>query len=561
MLAWITEKLTRTDNPATTEADVRAFLEALPLAKPAIALDDIGERIAGVTEPALDPAACRRALKQLDDAAQALQGELWMSVFSDGLGTSIFDASWRSLAGYQRTIFCAYMRCLADLPAPAHLDDTERQDVSLLANRAMAALASHKALMRIRYRDPHPEFWTDANAVFARALHYGVAQFPVRLYPHVVHLSTVEREYVTALLLEAAPTGNLLPTQTHCLHLLLRHFDVHYCFDDSYSARLPFFIEPAKGKPPQRWLVGLKPRPGVRFFGFGDAYPHLDALREAALSSGAPPKWVQQSRIDADRFVALIDTLTGHWSENPPQRRSRRDRQVAAILATHGFSRVYHMVAYSKFAKEGRQLNYAETTIHDLVMFKALKSAPAGALNQPADRPSTPMEVLNRFEQGGEAETIERWSVIDTSDGGLGATAERHSGWLRAGMLVGYRYHDSIDWRIATVRRLRRTTQGKLGVGLRCLAETVGCARLRLANAQETAVWTSAGADNDAYADAILVGGAEPMLLGARGTYAPGRVCDMAIEKCTQTIRFVQLIECGVDFECISFSFAHAAAN
>ena len=556
MLAWIAEKLKPADTSLAAAAGIRKFLDHLAASRPHHALDDIGERFAGAAELELDAADCRRLLKRIDEAAQAPLGELWNSVFSDGPGTSIFDTHWRALANYQRNVYSGYAYCLQQLPLPDRADETERQDALLLANRAMAALVAHKALMRIRYRDPHPAFWSDAHALFALVRSYDLAHAPARLYPASIQQTTVEREYITALLLDAAPTGNLLPAQTLCLHLILQHFSEHYRLADSFTPQKPFYIDLAKNKPPQRWLVGLKPRPEMCFFGFPHAVNRLGALREVTQARRVPPKWVQKSRIDADRFLALLDMLLEHWSETPPQRRGRRDRQVAAILATHGFAQVHRMIAYSRFAKEGRQLDYAASSAQDLVTFSVLKSVPVDAPGQPAapDRPATPMEVLQRFEHAGDSEMIERWSVVDMSEGGLGAVAQRHHGWLRAGMLVGFRYHDCIDWRLAIVRRLSRTAQGQLGVGLECQAETVGCARLKLENSPETAVWVAAGSNGDMHADAILVGGERPLLIAAPGTYAADRECAMSIEKRTTRIRFLGLTERGYDYECISFS-------
>ena len=559
MLDWITEKFVRPDDSLASEAGMRAFLEGIPDTQPALALDDIGERFAGAPELELEPAACRRLLKRLDEAAQAPLEQAWNSIFSDSLGKSIADGPWQALVHYHRNVFCGYAYCLEQLPPPGQLDAGERQDALVLANRAMAALVAHKALMRVRYRDPHPAYWTDSHALLTRALRYDVAHAPAKLYPGAVRQTTVEREYITGLLLDVAPTCNLLPTQTHCLHLILRQFSEHFRLADGYEVKLPFYIDPAKAKPPQRWLVGLKPRPGVRFFGFGDAYPQLDMLRKAGHGGAKPPEWVRQSHVDAERYQALLDMLMTHWSENPPQRRTRRDRQVAAILVTHGIRQVHRMLAYSKFSKEGKQVNYAEHSRHDPAVFKAQQfgsvaplapGGPAAAIGQPA----TPLEVLHKFELAGDREMTERWSVSDTSEGGLGAVAEQHSGWLRAGLLIGFRYHDSIEWQVATVRRVGRTPQGKMAVGLKIQSDVMGCARLRLDNANENDIWIAAGTGVDPHADAIVIGGEQPMLIVASGTYAPDRVCAMTVEKTKQNIRFGQLIERGADFEYIAYA-------
>ena len=183
MLAWIAEKLKPADTSLAAAAGIRKFLDHLAASRPHHALDDIGERFAGAAELELDAADCRRLLKRIDEAAQAPLGELWNSVFSDGPGTSIFDTHWRALANYQRNVYSGYAYCLQQLPLPDRADETERQDALLLANRAMAALVAHKALMRIRYRDPHPAFWSDAHALFALVRSYDLAHAPARLYP------------------------------------------------------------------------------------------------------------------------------------------------------------------------------------------------------------------------------------------------------------------------------------------------------------------------------------------------------------------------------------------
>jgi len=554
MLAWITGKLAPPDNSLATEAGIDAFLESISMSKPAQALDEIGYRFASIAGAGPDSAACRRALLRLDDAAQAPQSELWQNVSSDGLGALILGSSWRALADFLRNVSCGYRNCLEQLPAPADLDDSELQDTLLMVNRAIAALASHNALARIRYREPNSAHWADIHALFARALQYGVAHCPVKLYPGMAHQTTAEREYVGALLFAVAPTGNLVPAQTHCLHLLLRHFNEHYHFADSYSPETPYYVDPIRNKPPQRWLVGLGPRPGLRFFGFGGARNALAVLREAARASTKRPQWVEQSRIDIAAYRALLDTLYEHWSDHPPQRRGRRERRIAGIIVTHGFASVHRVIARSKLSKRDKLVEYAKYSAHQPLNFIASRFGSVRDDVPPPDLLPEPSAGPRERRSGGDRGIIERWSVVDVSSGGVGALAENHRGWLRVGMLVGFRYHNSTDWQIATVRRLRCTPQSKLTVGLECQGELMGCALLRFEDALDTDVWLSAGIGRDPLADAILVGGERRTLVVAAGTYAPERVCVMKFGERRQTIRFDELVERGLDFERISYS-------
>ena len=377
----------------------------------------------------------------------------------------------------------------------------------------------------------------------------------VKLYADDLQQSTVEREYLTCLMLGIAPTSNLLPTQTYCLYLILRNFNECYRCAGNHDTKLPFVMDTATGLSPQRALGLIKARPGVRFFGFGDARVRLESLRHAAHASNQLPEWVQASRIDIDRYRALLDTLLEHWSDEPPQRRSRRERQVATIIVTHGFGRVYRMLACSKYAKEGKQLNYVEHMRHDATVFRGeFGSVGDEEPGTTTEHSSTPLEILRKFELAGDRAMTEQWTLVDASEGGLGAVAEKHGGWLRAGMLIGFRYHDSIEWRIATVRRLARTPQGKLGVGLKFQQETASCGRLRVNNTNPDDIWIAPGKGVDPFVNAILVGGAQPLLIVESGVYAPNRECLMRLGDAKQDIRLEQLIERGVHFECISFS-------
>lgn len=559
MLKWITEKLGRQDESPATAAGLRAFLAALPVDQPTLALHDIGKYFADATILELGAADCRRALLRLDDAARGFVDELWAGLFGDSTGKVIFDAPWNELVNFQRNLFCGYSYCLKRLPPPDTIDKKGLQAAIQLLSRAMAALVAHKTLMRIRYRDPHPAFWTDTQTLLAYAARYDIARAPIKLYPDMLHQTTLEREYITGLLFEVAPTGNLLPTQLHGLHLILRKNSEHYVLAENYSAEVPFFFNPATGKPPQRWLIGLKPRPGTHFFGPGAAYSNLVTLRKLARANGRVHDWMQKCRIDTPRYVALLDRLVEHWSQNPPQRRNRRDRQSAAIIVTHGLTQVYRMLAYSKFARKGRQVSYSKSALLDPQFFQETRFGAVDAGNQDGqakapEQPLTPMEVLRKFELAGDRQLTEQWTVTDSSEGGLGTVAKSHGGWLRAGMLIAFRYEESIDWQVAIVRRVGRTPQGKLSAGLQCLAVTADCARLRLEKAQVDDNWITVGTTRDPFSDAIIIGDEHPALIAAPGTFSPERECVMKTGRSTLNIRFGELLESGVDFDWFSFS-------
>jgi len=108
---------------------------------------------------------------------------------------------------------------------------------------------------------------------------------------------------------------------------------------------------------------------------------------------------VQASRVDTGRYRALLDVLLGHWSDKPPQRRSRRERKAATIIVTHGLNRVYRMLACGKFAKEGKQLNYVEHMRHGATVFRGeFGSVVAGNTGTTTEQSLTPLEILKKLE-------------------------------------------------------------------------------------------------------------------------------------------------------------------
>lgn len=84
-------------------------------------------------------------------------------------------------------------------------------------------------------------------------------------------------------------------------------------------------------------------------------------------------------------------------------------------------------------------------------------------------------------------------------------------------------------------------------------------ARLRVNNTNPDDVWIAPGTGVDPFVNAILVGGAQPVLYLPSGIFSPNRECLMRPGVVKQDIRFAPLIERSMNFECISFSLIGAS--
>lgn len=570
MLKWLTKQFTASDDDPEnigSESGLRNFIDALPITIPARTLESIGEQFEHAHTLQIPPARLRHALKTLDERAQEPLAAVEQGLITDERGRDLSDAAWLALSRFHRNRYTGYRACLEAL----HTDpqrDSAHADAVLIACRSVAALARYKTLLRMRYRDVDAGYWDNLLGLASWSAHIGATHTLVELYPQCGFQSSVERELLLALMLDAAPLPNLLPPQIAVLDRVLRRYAASYQFSDMPREATPFVVEPGTTPVVKRWIKGIKPRPGMRFFGVATAYAKLVGLHKAFRDSGELPEWTAGLRIEPIAYGTLLELLLRHWSVDPPQRRQRRDRADGEILVTHGVAQVRRMIAASEYAKAGGRLSYDDNTPYDHKLFGRVRFGSVGATPGQAVDPTaataaeSPMETLQKFELEGDRQMTERWSVVDISASGLGATAAAHAGWGRVGMLVGYRRADSLEWQIGVIRRLNRSAQGRLSVGLQTLGETGVCARIRIGTGDGGNAWVAVAGTTDVHHDAILLrtDGSAAVLL-ERGAFTGELDCMISFDKRWHAAKLLQVVDSGYDYERVAVSLLPAAAS
>jgi hypothetical protein len=565
MFKWLAKQFTAADEDPDSlgsEVGLQNFIDALPVTLPARTLEAIGEQFEHARALELAPERLRRALKALDERAQAPLEAVVLGLIPDERGRELSDSAWLTLSRFHRNLYAGYRVCLDALSTDEQRANAHA-DAVLIACRSMAALSRYKTLLRMRYRDVEPGYWDNTLGLAAWAAHIGAMSTLVELYPRCGYQSSVERELLIALLFEAAPLANLLPPQMAALELILRRFAALYQFSDSYRESVPFVVEPGAGPVVKRWLKGLKPRPGLRFFGIGPAYAKLAGLQKECRDGGKLPDWVTPAHVELDAYRALLDLLLSHWSVEPPRRRQRRDQAEGELLVTRGVAQVRRMIAASEYAQAGGRLSYENNTPYDHKLFGRVRFGSVDAsleqlAAEQADTSATPMETLQKFELEGDRQMTERWTLADVSESGLGATATAHGGWARVGMLIGYRRMDSLDWQMAVVRRLSRSPQGRLCVGMQTIAGDAYCARIRIGAGDAGNTWVAVAGTADAYHDAILLLDPDtaPSVLLQQGIFGGELDCMISFEKRWRAARLLRVADSGYDYERIEISLA-----
>ena len=555
MFKWLVNQFSAQGDDADglgSDRGLQAFIDSLPHTSPGNAVEALSEQFEHAHALELEPARLRRSLKRLDERAQESLDALGMMLFEDPLGRSLNDTTWLTLARYYRNAHRGYRVCLEALPERNSQSEAERADAVLIACRAMAALGRYKSLLKMRYRDVEPGYWAQVVALATWSTKSGSSSTLIELYPRTGVQSSFEREYLIALLFEAAPFANLLPPQMVALNLILRRFAANYSFSDHYRESTPFVID-LEGEPvARRWMKGLPPCEGLRFFGVAAAYAQIAGLHKQARLHEIPD-WLAPAHLDQDSYRVLLDLLVSHWSVDPPLRLQRRTRAEGDVLVSHGVELVRRMIAASEFAQTGGTLSYEDNTPYDYKLFGRLRfgTVKETTSGETLAKQLKPLEMLQRFELEGDRQMTERWTISDVSESGLGAVVHAHGGWARIGMLIGFRRLDSLDWHMAVIRRLSRSSRGRLSVGLKTLAATACCARLRIPAADSSNPWVPVDGTSDGFQDCILLrgeGGTASILLAPQ-IYTGELECMLSFERRWHPVRLEKRLLQGYDYE------------
>jgi hypothetical protein len=505
------------------------------------------------------PNGCR-ALKQLDEFAQRSVTELWDALLGASRGQSVSETAWGTLTHYYRVVQIGYRHCLENYSASETLSKRDLADATIIACRAMMALARSMLLLRTRYYNPTPEIWSQISNLVDWVERRGIANAQVLPYPGTVLDTTVERELLTALLIQVAPTNNLLPGQIYALERLLRIYVSYYRFSDSYDEQeRPFAYEPASNTAPQRWIKGMKERPGLRFFGPGGAYGELCHARDQAHTSRGLPEWLDSIHCDSEECRELLDRLVAQWSTQPPRRRQRRDPCDGEILVAHDWGDIRLLVRFSELARSGRSFSYDTANVYR--MNSALPSTSSDPLRDPrSDQAVNTEEALVNlvsFEETLDHQATERWTLNDTSEAGLGAKAESVPAWVKVGTMLAYRHSDGVDWQFAMVRRMNCAEDGRLTIGMTRIIGAARSARLRVSAGATNR--SANGTDPTIVYDALMLGEGASKLLLPTGAFDQSWKYTLSCGDHKSVVKMQRALERGLNFEGVEIAPIEAA--
>ncbi|RPI46416.1 MAG: hypothetical protein EHM59_07520 [Betaproteobacteria bacterium] len=150
--------------------------------------------------------------------------------------------------------------------------------------------------------------------------------------------------------------------------------------------------------------------------------------------------------------------------------------------------------------------------------------------------------------------TTETWRLSDTSESGLGATAEADCAWIKVGMVIAFRHLESGEWTIALVRRLERSANGRLFIGMSRVCGKVSAARLWPGMGRiDYSRATSRSEPTIEYAALMLRDAASSLLLPT-GLFDATQKYTLSCESQQRVVKMERALERGPNFERVAIS-------
>lgn len=330
---------------------------------------------------------------------------------------------WGAVSAYLAQVAQAYRFCLAQYVAGAQGSRNLERLLPVVAARALRACAGRIKWGGLRYAPVEGQQWRELSAIYAMAEEGGFAREKIRLYRNAALDSTVEQEFLRAMMLGVASPESLAPQQIEVAERLVAHCAPRFVIGSRPAGSMPFYVDLRSDAGPHRLPLSGRTAPSARAFGAGEAVSELRRLMDR-LDAGRLPlaELGLTSEFSLEVIRATVRHLARYWDTPLPERRSARLQESSQVTVVHDFDQV---------------------------------TAKLGALG-----------VSSPFVDGAES-----WVVENRGQHGLRAKVPSPNGrWLTVGSLIAFRGADDAVWTVGLVRRLTRRRDDTRHVAVESLA-------------------------------------------------------------------------------------------
>ena len=505
MLDWIKGG---TSNLVVDLKRAREAIAALPSGNSLRALEEMTAWLDAISELSKLSAQSRlEAVDLIDRSAKNHQFKLAPEYLEAPRLQKFYESRlWNTSFGFWKALGHGYLQCIDQYQGGAPEASALSAELPMVVGRATRTLALQIKWILLRYGLIEARIWRDLGRSYLFAESQGVAARRAQIYPGKHGESTVQEEFLKALMLVTSAPDGLAPVSVHIAERAVAHFARRFVLQQN-AAGCTFSFDLDLGEPPARLTARAATAPTVRFFGAGPAVEELRLLSRVVREKDSVPADINLGgQFDRQTVTPVLQHLELYWGSKVPERSAQRRDIATRVTVVPGYGEV---LAWVQAVADETSLEFSDP------------------------------------------QKAESWIVYNASDGGYGAVVPQTKGdWLHVGGLVGLRAETSTACRIGIVRRMTRDKYDQRRVGIQVVATAaVPVALARSAHAAEGmrhaegAVLLSSG--HDGRGEAVLV------LRG--GTFSPTRPMHMVLAGDVCALELVELIEAGEDFDWVRY--------
>lgn len=497
----------------------------------------------------------------LDEAAQPFQRSLSRDYLAaTRMNKSQENRLWGLSSEFWRRLAAAYFVCIESLEKDAKSAGLATGELAGLTVRALRALAAQIKLLHLRYRPVDERTWSDVIKLYMLAEGKSFVRELVTTSQFTQTPTSVQQEILKILMLEAAAPDRLMPAQIELAERLVGQFASSFVLSEELQGCTYYFDLSAR-KAPVRLQPGTRIHSVMRFFGAGSALQKLEETMRQVKLSVVPQELDVGMPGRKDDLLDLLAQLLQSWSATPPQRKYARKAAVSRLNVVNGFSEIRRRVAGTEkivatSAIDNKDMLYQERL--DLRLYGFVTEKTRQMMAEAATRPAVSMP---------EEDTTESWIMENISESGFGAIIpELAQDWVKVGALLALCPEHGTEWNVGVVRRLTRTPQMKVYVGIQVLAHEPLSVRLHPIGAK-LSVWENvAEIHTQEFLTALLLPQSvycleESCLLLEPGSYELGREYEMIVRGEKSRLRLTGMFEQGEDFDRVGFAVAEMRAH
>jgi cyclic-di-GMP-binding protein len=453
-----------------------------------------------------------QVLMHLDEQARDMQYSLCQQylrnprmskVIESRLWTAIHAFYWEITRGYH-----AFLMDFVSNPGGSKI----QQHIPLIAARAIRGFGDIFKWRYFRYERAEEKLWLRMHNIYRIAEFDGFQNNRFKLYEQEAKVSSCMEEYVRALLLTPLGAGSLTARQIEMVDKWLTNWSNLTALDSEYkSGNHNFLVDTSHGQGLRRIRPNTTTENSYRFISTEALLAHLDKTTQSLKSGSIPASLGLGEDFRLPDGYDLIDYVTNEWASA-----SERERRQSPRETMEGRCEVLHDLAN---ICQRMQLDYEIATgqhgAQALTPEEILDIKLYGFVTERTKTTITQRSMIH------SDQAIERWSMRDRSDSGLGISLKNEqSEWVRVGKLLALRLDPTSPWQIAVVRRISRQDEEWRKVGIRILPYSPSLGKLESAVDRSTLTYA---ADGSAY------GGEEvpsPVLLFPHGENGPSLILE-----------------------------------